>query len=164
MEYRFTVFERTGKSWVCLFFFLGMLLYEIYEKHSKEKKLFIISVFISFVVLFCIVKNHMIDDQWSIFTFLLFPPVLFLFIGMEKFFSSKVFSVLGAVSFEIYLWHSPFLLFYKPARKMLKITYPVTHIEMLCFTVVLILFCLPIALVLEKRVRGLLCNYGLIRK
>ena len=144
---------QVSRGYVC--FFLGMLLYELYEKHGNDKKLFMISFLITAAVLFCVVKNYMIDDIWAILTFILFPAVLFSFLGAERIFFSKIFAVLGAVSFEMYLWHVPFLCLYKPARKVLGITVPITHIEMICFTVVLILFCAPTALVLEKKIKSI---------
>ena len=144
--------DYTNRGYVA--FFLGILLYELYKKHGSNKKLYISSI-IMISACFLGAALHMIDDQWAIFTFLFFPPVLFLFLGAEKLFSSKVFAILGGVSFEMYLWHVPFLHFYRPARKLLGITAEITHLEMVCFTAVLILFCVPITVVLEKKVQKL---------
>lgn len=142
--------DSTSRGYVA--FFLGMLLYELYKKYGSNKNLYISSINM-IAVCFLGAALRMIDDQWAIFTFLLFPPVLFLFLGAEKIFSSKLFAVLGGVSFEMYLWHFPFLLLYRPARKILGLTAEITHLEMVCFTVILILFCLPVTLLLEKKMR-----------
>lgn len=144
--------DYTSRGYVA--FFLGMLLYELYKKHGSNKELYISSIILIAVCFVGGAALRMIDDQWAIFTFLLFPPVLFLFLGAEKFFSPKVFAMLGGVSFEMYLWHVPFLHLYNPARKVLGITQQITHLEMVCFTLVLIVFCLPVTLIFEKRVHA----------
>lgn len=153
--------EQVARGYVA--FFLGMLLYELYKKYGSDKKLYFSSV-VLIVVSFIGAALRMIDDQWAIFTFLLFPSVLFILLGAEKIFSSKVFAVLGGVSFEMYLWHVPFLHFYSPARKLLGITHSITHLEMICFTFVLVAFCLPVTLILEKKVRAFCVNNGVSKK
>ena len=140
-------------------FFLGMLIYEIYKRYGSNRRLYIFSI-VMILICFSSAALKMIDDQWAIFTFLLFPSVLFLFVGVEKVLSANVFAVLGGVSFEMYLWHFPFLCLYKLVRKMFGITMAVTHLEMVCFTLSLIVICMPVTLILEKKIRRAIIERG----
>ncbi len=141
-----------SRGYVC--FFEGILLYELYNNYAN-RKLFISSAFVAVVISLCIIKNWLIDDIWAILVFLEFPSLLFCFLWTEKFFTSKIFDILGRISFEMYLWHSPFILFYHLIKVRLEINNKSTHIEMFCFTCILILLCIPISLVLEKRIQCL---------
>ena len=152
--------DSTSRGYVA--FFLGILLYELYKKYGSDKKLYISSI-VLIAVCFIGGALRMIDDQWAIFTFLLFPPVLFLFLGAEKIFSSKVFANLGGISFEMYLWHSPLLKLYRPALKVFGIKAPITHGEMICFTTLLILLCIPLTLIVEKGITKYLQRKLLVR-
>lgn len=140
---------QVSRGYVC--FFLGMLLYELYETHAS-RKIFVVSAIVSVLILLCILTNHFIDDMWAILTFLLFPAALFSFLGAEKLFAPKIFSILGGIAFEMYLWHVPFLLFYKSARPFIGIQAEITQAEMVLFAVVLIVFCIPMTLFVEKTV------------
>ncbi|MCR5080889.1 MAG: acyltransferase [Treponema sp.] len=118
-------------------FFFGMILFYIYN-HFSRKILLSISTVLIVSVMFCIFFDKWIDNQQMIFTFMLFPSILIFSLSIEKVFKSKIFSFLGGVSYEMYIWHSAFILLYICAKKQLGFELIYTRTEMLIFTLCLI--------------------------
>ena len=133
-------------------FFLGILLYEFYSSCKSLNKLFVVAFIVAICSAGSIFFGKMADDKWAILTFLLFPSVLFVFLRLNSFFLSGIFSVVGALSFEMYLWHYPFILLYKTVRELSKANSVVSRNEMLLFTVALVILCIPIYFLVEKRI------------
>ena len=149
----------TGRGYSA--FFLGMLFYYIYE--NVPKKIMIAYSFLCLALCgVCAVLKNGIDDQWGIFTFMIWPSVLIIFLSCEKLFSWKVFSLLGAISFEMYLWHSAILLlFFAFKNKFFYNSF--NNLEMFLITLFIILFSI-LMYKIETRVMCLYKNKKMLRK
>lgn len=108
----------TGRGYSA--FFLGMLFYYIY-KNVPKKILVAYSILCLALCRICSVLKNGIDDQWGIFTFMIWPSVLIILLSCEKLFSWKGFLMLGAISFEMYLWHVPGIYSFIIFKQMLKL-------------------------------------------
>jgi len=127
-------------------FFLGTILYHLYEKVS-HKTLTIASCVVFLLCLVCAsLKYHLFfDDVQMIFTFLVWPSVLFIFLSFERI-CPKLFSVLGGLSFEMYLWHAPFIVLTKTFRQLINPNFFFARWFMLCF----VIFMISIGFILYK--------------
>lgn len=138
-------------------FFLVFLLYGVYSKYSHNLKLFVTSLFTVLICTASMLLEKMFDDSWAILIFLLFPSLMFVFLFLEKFFVSKFTSILGGVSFEMYVWHFPLILIYSTIREYFCLNAAITFPIMILFSLGLIIFCSPLYLFVEKRLSEL-CN------
>ena len=130
----------TGRGYSA--FFLGMLFY--YINQTVSKKFLVIYSVLCF--LGCSVAAGLrsgIDDQWGIFTFMIWPSVLIIFLLCEPIFRWRGFSFLGAVSFEMYLWHIPFIFLVEVIKRLMgQINYSNSEIIGFIVLVIFISFCM----------------------
>ena len=90
-------------------FFYGVIMYYIYDNYSHSfltMGSLVVSVICAGLFLFDNVSFFGYD--WGAFVFIVFPCVMFLMLGMEKFLGHKLFKTLGGMSYQIYIWHSLF--------------------------------------------------------
>ena len=141
----------TGRGYSA--FFLGMLFYYIYK--NIPKKILITYSILCFVLCgICAVYKNGIDDQWGIFTFMIWPSVLIILLSCERFFSRESFHTLGAISFEMYLWHVPGLYAFIIFKSILKLNIS-SFLEMIFFTIIMIIISFGM-LQIEKKITNLL--------
>lgn len=96
--------EKSGRGYMA--FFLGLVLYYIYEKvDHKIITIISIGVFIFTVGLYVIDFDVFCLTQQAEFTYVLFPSAMFIMLAVEKVFKGKIWSILGGASFEMFLWH-----------------------------------------------------------
>lgn len=154
--------NATGRGYTG--FFLGMILFYLYEKTEENHRLkiftFVYSFILTIAILFCLAFDVLIDSQQGIFLFMLWPAVLFLFLNFEKLFKNGKsgfcwWSIFGSLSFEMYVWHSPFLLLYKLGRKAFGFSAACTRMDMFLFTLWMIVF----SFFMCKAVEPLLNNF-----
>ena len=127
----------TGRGYAA--FFWGMILFQITKKGiTKLQFALALSGFLATSA--ALILHFGIDKQWGTYTFIFFPSILILALKSEKFFKSKIFSLLGSVSFEMYLWHVPAIYSLVLARKVLGINQVFSRAEMLIFTLVIFTF------------------------
>lgn len=99
-------------------FFIGCIIFKAYNNQILKRKSFLICSIVSFVI--CVFAwivdfDLFYDDetcQWGIATVVLFPSILIIFLELNRFFKSCFWKVLGDISFEMYLWHMPFIILY----------------------------------------------------
>ena len=132
-------------------FFLGMLLYKFYEK-TKSFKLHIIA---SIVLVICILMMRFdfemfIDNQWAVFSFVLFPSTLIVFLGLDKFMSARIWNKLGEISFEVYLWHVNGILVYMILNKKYPMLFPYTVFSMVLFVTIMFAWAFGVYNCIEK--------------
>ena len=137
--------NKTGRGYSA--FFLGMILKKVKDR-VPLKSLIIIALSFLFMVFIAGVFQTGIDNQWGIFTFMIWPSVIILFLSIEKFFSYKIVNLLGCSSFEMYLWHVSIIRIYSLIKVMIGKT-EYTFIEMLLLTFFIILFSIFIYKVAE---------------
>lgn len=99
----------TGRGYAA--FFLGALLWYAWHKAAR-KTLLAVSVL---ALLLCGAAGftggaELFDDQWGILTFIIFPSVFLSALCLKDYVPGKCWSVLGGISFEMYLWHFPMLI------------------------------------------------------
>lgn len=148
----------TGRGYSA--FFLGMVFYYIY-KNVPKKILVAYSILCLTLCGICSVLKNGIDDQWGIFTFMIWPSVLIILLSCEKLFSWNVFSMLGAISFEMYLWHVPGLYLFIIFKNMLKLN-TTSFLEMVLYTILMIIMSFGM-LQIEKKITTLLKTKIVIR-
>ena len=145
-------FLNDGTSRGYTSFFLGILLWQIIKK--RERMYFGISAIITIIIGLCLLLNIGLDDQWGIFTFLLWPSLIICSVYIEDmiFFNclNKGIGILGGASFEMYIWHLPMRNLY-----MLLLGFPskYTVIEMILFVTIIICISIFMYLFTEQKIR-----------
>lgn len=99
-------------------FFIGCLIYKLYNNQKIKIKRILIGSIIAFT--FCVIAgivdfNLFYDDetcQWGVFTVILNPSIFIIFLESNRWFKSSKWQILGNISFEIYLFHMPFIILY----------------------------------------------------
>lgn len=87
-------------------FFLGMMLYKLHDRMNYIQLQIVALVVLVICVLLMVCNFDLfIDNQWAVFSFVLFPALLNVFLGLDKYMSSDIWNKLGEISFEVYLWH-----------------------------------------------------------
>ena len=136
-------------------FFLGCVLFYIYKYYFSK-----IVVLLSFIgmVATCIAyisAGGVIKNQWEIFTFIFFPSIFFGVLKIEKFFVSNIWKVLGAISFQMYIWHMPLIIELEILNKIgivCKYGGVWTKLQMYEFTFVVICFSWVMYEFVEKKI------------
>lgn len=144
----------TGRGYSA--FFLGMLLWQLYKTVPK-KVLIVLSALALFFCSVAIILNVGIDNQWGIFTFMIWPSLIMLFILLEPIFKHRLFGLLGEVSFEMYVWHtSGIFLFVILKESLMEKSYPLK--DMIVFTLIVIIVSSVMYLFVEKPITAYLKN------
>lgn len=106
-------------------FFMGGIIYEMVTKFSaKVLKIYSIVILLFISLAFILDFESLVDDQLLIVVFILYPPIMFLFLKseiIEKIFNHKVFGFLGKVSFEVYLWHCVYLIIFQFVSEIIQL-------------------------------------------
>jgi peptidoglycan/LPS O-acetylase OafA/YrhL len=94
-------------------FFLGVILFRLYDKVKNTSLITVGAALTIAVITYCMFEHAvMIDDVEAINIFIFNPAILLFFIGINSFFRSKIWQILGGISFEIYIWHAVILVFF----------------------------------------------------
>jgi len=101
-------------AWTYMPFFLGTLLYFIYDfcyKQSYIKHLFITSFFNMMFIIVALINrwNFNIFNSEFFILFVFLPSLLFITIYLNGYINKDI-SFLGGISFEIYVWHMFFII------------------------------------------------------
>ncbi len=147
-------------------FFIGCIIYRIYYNQNLNRKKMLIYSVIAF--LFCIMAwiinfNLFYDDetcQWGIFTFVLWPSTLIIFLELNKWFNSSLWQCLGDISFDMYLWHMPFIILYLIFKKLFSELYLSELLQISIFIILIIVFSFIIFTFVEKPCRIKLKAYS----
>ena len=100
--------EEAGRGYAG--FFLGTVLYGFYQ-NVDQKRTSVLSCLI-FAVCFClglIDHSTFYEYEWGAYTFVLLPYILIIALSFERLLRKNFISTLGKVSFEVYIWHAPFI-------------------------------------------------------
>lgn len=118
-------------------FFMGIVIYEIVTRYSaKILKLYSIIILLITSLAFIYDFENLVDDQLLIVIFIIYPPIMFLFLKSEivgKIFNHKFFGFLGKVSFEVYLWHCVYLMAFQYVSELLQLSVKPSFQQMLVF-------------------------------
>lgn len=103
-------------------YFGGILFLHLYEwmKHwlsSKCRIVFSLLVIVMFVWCGLYHPAFILDHDWFNFTFLLFPSILLFTETLFETCRLRCNKILGAISYEMYLWHLPFIVLIKLFEK-----------------------------------------------
>ena len=134
-----------------MFLWGGALLKKAYFSFNKLLNTYIL-FFLLLIFLFLGLNGYW-DNQEYICTFLVFPLIIILILKSKicnKIFNNQFFSFLGAVAFEMYIWHSPLLDIRKFFVRLFNYTYNINHLHMICFTIIVFLWSCLMYLI-EKR-------------
>lgn len=134
-------------------FFLGTLLCEAipYISRTAKKVLFAVSC-VTLVVLLS-GRADLVDNQWWIQLFLLYPGIIIMALCITDRPKSKAHQILhflGKTSYGVYIWHFPLFTFWMLIRRVLQLNVPCTYGTMMLFTVVVELLAIPLYLFVEK--------------
>lgn len=95
-------------------FFYGILLKKFLDEKGISKKLIRISLAIAIIFPLMIVWNteYVTDGINYIVTFFFYPAIIILLHTdiAKKMFRSKIFGILGEISFDVYIWHLPLII------------------------------------------------------
>ena len=129
-------------------YFIGCIIYLIWKKFSRKqiRGFYLLMFLLSVVVLLF----RGISD-WYTLTLLFFPAVVLMAIN-EKQIKGKqsMISKLGAISFEVYLWHVPIFGLMSLIIQIMDITIEHTYFTMVIFTLIVEMVALVIYQCLEK--------------
>lgn len=133
--------QHVGRAYAS--FFWGLLLFYINKALSK-KLLIPLSAVLFLASSFSVLTGKFCDNDWGILTFMLFPSVLEFFLFSERFVNGeavkKTFKFLGGVSFEIYIWHMPWIFALVCARALLGWSRPICRMDMLASCAIVFVF------------------------
>lgn len=145
-------------------FFLGCILYIEYYSGLLNNKIIVI---ISFsVLLLCTILGFFnfpvfYDDiicQWGIASFVLWPSIFIIFLELNKWFKSSKWQILGNISFEMYLWHMPFITLYLIYCNFCSAVHLSEMFQIIFFVVFMIIFSFFIYNFVEKPITKKLSN------
>lgn len=95
-------------------FFFGLLFAQYIEKRKNKISDFLISiVIVTGITLLIVFRYDAVENGLNyIMTFLYYPALIRIFLskGVLLLFRFKIWGILGKISFEVYIWHIPFLL------------------------------------------------------
>lgn len=91
-----------------------------------------------------------IDNQWAVFSFVLFPSTLIVFLGLDKFMSARIWNKLGEISFEVYLWHVNGILVYMILNKKYPMLFPYTVFSVVLFVTIMFAWAFGVYNCIEK--------------
>lgn len=117
-------------------FFGGMMLFYL-NKIASKKYMLPLSVFSLLISVFSVLVVGC-DNQWAIFTFILWPSLLYICLNIEETLTfsavaSRIAKLLGGLSFDMYLFHVGFINLFILLKKM-QCEEPVfTRAEMVLF-------------------------------
>ena len=143
--------NKVGRGYTAFFF--GMLFYKI-NKIIPKKYLVLYAIVSMISCGIATILRSGIDNQWGIFTFMIWPAVIIILNLFEPFLNWRGFETLGETSFEMYLWHSAaiwILIIIKTVIGQANYSF----IEMILFTVVMIIISIGM-LQIEKKITTLL--------
>ena len=152
--------EEAARGYVS--FFGGVILFRINEKYSekikKKIKFFRVGLMISLVLLFGFSRGSLIDNQRYILIFVIYPLLLTWIMNSETLnglLQNQIVENLGALSYEMYLWHVPVMLALSVVFSLAGIHIQYNAITMVVFTIGIIFLSIPLCNI-EKRI-----TYGL---
>ncbi|MCQ2580134.1 MAG: acyltransferase [Treponemataceae bacterium] len=140
----------------CAFFLGGLLNVFYYKCENLRKKALLLSII---CVILCVSAgvinfNLFYDDefcQWGVATFLLSPSIVIIFLEIDKWFKAKWWSLLGGLSFEIYLWHASLLLLFACLKQKVPAVAELNYnIQMTIFIAAVIFFSYLMYVLCEK--------------
>lgn len=118
-------------------FFMGVVIHEIVTKYSaKILKIYSVIILLITSLAFIYDFENLVDNQLLIVIFIIYPPIIFLFLKSEsvgKIFNHKFFGFLGKVSFEVYLWHCVYLMIFQFVAELLQFNVKPSFQQMLIF-------------------------------
>lgn len=145
-------------------FFIGCMIYKIYNNQNIEKrKLIVFSIIgLSICIITGIINFDLFYDdetcQWGIFTVVLNPSILIIFLELNRWFKSSKWKILGNISFEMYLFHMPFIILYLIVCNFFhKVCIP-EMLQIIIFIVFTIIISFVIFNLIEKPVTKKLSN------
>lgn len=149
--------QSTARGYVA--YSLGIILWYIYN-YIDQVFIQVVSYLIAFICIVAGIRDFdaYYDNQWGIFTFILFPSLFFIALGLNKFLNARFWYELGAISFEIYVWHVAGLFFMEIIQSKYDIVYTRTHmylfaIFMVCFSIIMTVFLeKPLINILRKKI------------
>lgn len=145
-------------------FFIGCMIYKIYSKQSiKRKSLLLCSIVASSICIMAWIINFDLfyDDeicQWGVFTVILWPSIFIIFLELNKWFKSSKWQILGNISFEMYLWHMPFITLYLIYCNFCSAVHLSEMFQIIFFVVFMIIFSFFIYNFVEKPITKKLSN------
>lgn len=121
-------------------FFFGLLLAEVLKNREIGVKEGVVSLVFIVAMTFGLVNydGYFSDGISYILTFLYYPAWMILFLSkpVRKIFNHKIFGVLGAFTYSVYLWHIPMILLMYVVLEWLPVTIDIHTVgAMVLFTV-----------------------------
>lgn len=150
-------------------FFIGCIIFKAHNKSDLKRKSFLMCSIVSVVicVLAWIVNFDLFYDdetcQWGIATVVLWPSILIIFLELNKWFKSSFWQRLGDISFDMYLWHMPFIILWLIIRKLFSEFYLSELLQISIFIIFIIVFSFIIFTFVEKPCRIKLDGYSEIK-
>ena len=141
--------ENTGRGYSS--FFLGIILYAMWERLS-HKALMIYSVIMAAACAYGYLFQfqYIQGNHRAVMTYMLWPAMMFIALGTARFFRLKLWGVLAAISFEMYIWHFIGLAFMNYIGYKFSITYPPAQVTMIGFVLILFAFATVMHYLVEK--------------
>ncbi|MGR1083432.1 acyltransferase family protein [Olegusella massiliensis] len=138
-------------------FFLGVLLAEALPYLKKYKQLRPFCTLIIFISATCLATGKLIDNQWAVLTFVLYPALVILLYEsklINSILKHPIVSLLGASSYAVYLWHTPLELFAALVLALSDIHYQASLLSLIICALAIELFGIACHQLVEKQLIG----------
>lgn len=141
--------SETGRGYSS--FFLGLIVYNMWLKLS-HRGLTIYGIIMTAICAFGFVYKfeYIQSNQREVMAYMLWPALMFVGLAAQNLFKLKIWGILSAISFEVYIWHFVGLLFMAFLGVKYGYTYPPTHKTMIIFLLSLWAFSAIMYYLVEK--------------
>ena len=127
-------------------FFLGVILFEVLPKMNGRQLKIVISVLLAALIAVCLVSIELVFERQRLLCDVLLYPSLIILAYIFRDFSCSISHKLGAISFEMFLFHVPTFCFMDFVATVLKYKPHHSYASMLVATISVIL----LSLLIEK--------------
>ena len=141
--------EETGRGYSA--FFLGIIIYSMWEKLSHKALTiygFAMTALCAFGYLFKF--EYIQGNHRAVMAYMLWPALMFVSLSTARFFHLKIWSILAAISFEVYIWHFIGLAFLMFISVKFGLVFPNPMHLMVEFLLVLWVFAAVVYYLVEK--------------
>ena len=151
------LYLSSGRGYLA--FFGGIVLNQIYRLVCEKKCAKVMSTTSGTILGICVVawicSPELYDNMRMILVFIVYPAMILFALSstqITKIFNKRIFEFLGGISFEMYIWHFPFITISQMADYITGHEASYSIYTMISFVIFVIVFSSFVYSVIEKRI------------